>query len=188
MTDQSATTRDESKRVRLIESAASAFARVGFERASVEEIADAANVGKGTVYLYFDTKDALFKSVLRELKHRLDTALASTRNSRDDINGFIAVHLLLAEDAADLFRCYISALFGVNRGFQATALEIFSWQQDRLTKCICRDGTREARPDTALIVGCINATAMLRTLQPRRRRDLNTDERLLMSLVGGAAR
>ena len=135
MTDQSATAH-QPKRIRLIESSAAVFSQVGFDRASVEEIAANAGVGKGTVYLYFDSKEEMFLSVLWEIKARLEDALEPTGKESDPVRAFITSHLLLAEDAADLFRCYVSALFGVNRRFQSTALEIFGWQQSCLQECM----------------------------------------------------
>ena len=42
------------------------FARHGYGAATVDEIADAAGVAKGTVYLYFPSKRDLFLATLRE--------------------------------------------------------------------------------------------------------------------------
>ena len=48
------------KRLRIIEAAVIVFSRKGFHRAKVEEIAEVAGVGKGTVYEYFKSKKELF--------------------------------------------------------------------------------------------------------------------------------
>ena len=48
------------KRLRIIEAAVIVFSRKGFHRAKVEEIAERAEVGKGTVYEYFKSKKELF--------------------------------------------------------------------------------------------------------------------------------
>jgi AcrR family transcriptional regulator len=81
MTDQSPripSGHDPDKYRRLLETAAGEFARVGFERANVNTIAERAGVGKGTVYFYFAGKSALFKAVLAELRRRLAEALPTT--------------------------------------------------------------------------------------------------------------
>jgi|SRR5215472_901871 len=54
----------EATRARLLEAAAQEFARVGFERASVDDISVAAGHGKGTIYNYFPSKDELFLAVV----------------------------------------------------------------------------------------------------------------------------
>ena len=43
----------------LLDAALRVFARDGFDGASVASIADEAGVAKGSVYLYFDSKEAL---------------------------------------------------------------------------------------------------------------------------------
>jgi AcrR family transcriptional regulator len=51
------------KRDALIRAAVTVFSQKGFHAAKMQEIADAAGVGKGTMYEYFDTKDELFLAV-----------------------------------------------------------------------------------------------------------------------------
>lgn len=43
------------------------FAEKGFAGARMEEIARRAGISKGTLYLYFDTKEAMFRAVVREV-------------------------------------------------------------------------------------------------------------------------
>lgn len=188
MTDQSASGYDDRKRGRLIDAGAAAFSRVGFDRASVEEIAVAAGVGKGTVYLYFESKEELFLSVLWELKKRLEDAVAeTTKIAGGEAQSFIRAHLLLADLAPDLFRCYTSALFGVNREFHTSALATFAWQQSCLREIVRRGGGRPkvSQRDSALIVGCINAAALVRALVPSDSPTTEPEERRLMMLLSG---
>ncbi|MCP4752911.1 MAG: TetR/AcrR family transcriptional regulator [Proteobacteria bacterium] len=49
-----------SKEIRILESAKEFFFRYGFKKTNVEEIAQAAGVGKGTIYNYFQSKEDLF--------------------------------------------------------------------------------------------------------------------------------
>ena len=52
------------KRQRIILAAMSVFSRKGFHKAKVEEIAEEADIGKGTVYEYFASKKELFQEML----------------------------------------------------------------------------------------------------------------------------
>lgn len=54
------------KRQLILEAAADIFAASGFHQATIEQIAEAAGVGKGTVYLYFKSKQGLFDALLLE--------------------------------------------------------------------------------------------------------------------------
>jgi TetR/AcrR family fatty acid metabolism transcriptional regulator len=60
---------DPHKREKILESAVREFARHGFKKASIESIAEAAGVGKGTIYLAAETKEDLFyQAVHREVR------------------------------------------------------------------------------------------------------------------------
>jgi AcrR family transcriptional regulator len=60
---------ERAKKECILSAAVRAFARFGFKKASVEEIAKDAGVAKGTVYLAADTKEDLFyQAVHREVR------------------------------------------------------------------------------------------------------------------------
>ena len=63
----------ERKRLRLLDIAASEFARVGFDQANINTISERAGFGKGTVYLYTASKEQLFLDVLQEIGNTLAT-------------------------------------------------------------------------------------------------------------------
>ena len=58
--------RKEARPQELLEAALEVFAEKGFNAARVDDIAERAGVSKGTLYLYFDTKEAIFRSLVRE--------------------------------------------------------------------------------------------------------------------------
>ena len=61
----------EKKKQRIVNSANKIFARDGYFNAKVEEIAIAADVGKGTIYEYFSSKDDLFLNVFNNFKENV---------------------------------------------------------------------------------------------------------------------
>ncbi|NOK16704.1 TetR/AcrR family transcriptional regulator [Corallococcus carmarthensis] len=72
-------------RTAILTAAGEVFARFGFKKASVEDIARRAGVGKGSIYLHFESKEALFEACvqmahagsLSELKARVRRASTS---------------------------------------------------------------------------------------------------------------
>lgn len=52
-------------RTAILNAAGEVFARFGFKKASVEDIARRAGVGKGSIYLHFESKEALFEACAR---------------------------------------------------------------------------------------------------------------------------
>ncbi len=69
--------RTDDKRGRLLEAALASFAARGFHGTAVPEIAARAGVGTGTLYRYFDSKEALVNALFRELKERMLTRIAA---------------------------------------------------------------------------------------------------------------
>ena len=58
--------RKEARPAEIVAAALDVFVERGFAATKLEEVARRAGVTKGTVYLYFESKDALFKAVVRE--------------------------------------------------------------------------------------------------------------------------
>lgn len=57
--------REPDKRERIIDAAIEMFCLSGYDAASMADVAARAGVGKGTLYLYFDSKQSLFEETYR---------------------------------------------------------------------------------------------------------------------------
>jgi AcrR family transcriptional regulator len=57
---------DSAKRRQIVEGARVVFRALGFDAASMGEIAKAAGVSKGTLYVYFKDKDELFQAIVEK--------------------------------------------------------------------------------------------------------------------------
>lgn len=65
--------RKEARPQEILDAALSQFAEKGFAATRLEEIAARAGVSKGTIYLYFESKEAVFKALVQEkLASRID--------------------------------------------------------------------------------------------------------------------
>jgi len=78
---------------RILDAAKVLFSRFGLKKTSIEEIAQHAGLGKGTVYLYFKSKDEIF-SVLAsgfasEFEKALDEALQISTSPMERLKAFI---------------------------------------------------------------------------------------------------
>jgi AcrR family transcriptional regulator len=60
---------DGAKRRQILDGATAVFLEKGFDAASMGEIARASGVSKGTLYVYFDDKQALFDAIVQEACH-----------------------------------------------------------------------------------------------------------------------
>jgi len=66
-----ATPRGEATRRKLLEAAEKEFGEKGYHAASVSSITTRADVGQGTFYLYFRSKEEVFTTLVREIGHSL---------------------------------------------------------------------------------------------------------------------
>src|SRR5438093_1312232 len=71
--------RRERTRHELLAAAAGVLARKGLHETKVSDIAAAADVGVGTFYLHFPTKEALFDAVVDETVQRLKATVDEAR-------------------------------------------------------------------------------------------------------------
>ena len=57
--------RPEARPEEILDAAQTVFGECGFARTKIDDVARLAGVSKGTVYLYFDSKEALFREMVR---------------------------------------------------------------------------------------------------------------------------
>ena len=86
-----------SKRERILRASVDVFARSGYFNAKVAEIAKAAGVADGTIYLYFTGKEDLLISIFREhtrsFLQSLEANLADVTRPEDRVRAAIRHHL-----------------------------------------------------------------------------------------------
>ena len=91
------TFRGTSKRERILRAAVDVFAQNGYFNAKVSEIAKAAGVADGTIYLYFDNKEdvliTIFREHTRNYLQSLERELAHVKRAEDRIRIAIRHHL-----------------------------------------------------------------------------------------------
>ena len=61
----------------ILDSALELFRQYGYRRTSMEDIARAANVAKGTLYIYFTSKDELFEALARRLAAQVEADITA---------------------------------------------------------------------------------------------------------------
>src|SRR5215469_12527346 len=60
------------KRQAILDTAAAEIARYGYDRANINTIAEHAGIGRGTIYLYFESKDDVFGALLDTIGKAID--------------------------------------------------------------------------------------------------------------------
>ena len=94
----------------ILAAARSEFASKGFANATVDGIADRAGVAKGTVYLYFSSKNDLFLELLRqgilELHENARREINAATDARGKLRAFLHARIEYCSRNRDFFRIY----------------------------------------------------------------------------------
>lgn len=81
----------EGKRERILRAAIKVFARKGFYSTRVSEIAKAAGVADGTIYLYFKNKDDVLISIFQDYTTRLIAMMSEAISQQDGFEAKLRV-------------------------------------------------------------------------------------------------
>ncbi len=104
----------EFRTAEILEAARQVFAEQGFDAATVEDIAARAGVAKGTIYLYYPSKRAIFWAALKSgvlaLHEETKQRLAERGTVEDKIRAFIALRVAHFEQNRDFVKIYLSEM------------------------------------------------------------------------------
>src|SRR5207302_9756768 len=91
----------ELRRLEIMRAARDVFARKGYADTVVEDIAAEAGIGKGTLYLYFPSKEQIYLAALlqdaRELDRRTREAMAAAATWQEKLRAYMKVRFYYFE-------------------------------------------------------------------------------------------
>ncbi|MCY1014609.1 TetR/AcrR family transcriptional regulator [Pyxidicoccus sp. MSG2] len=166
-------------RTAILDAAGEIFVRFGFKKASVEEIARRAGVGKGTIYLYFESKEALFEACVRlgnaQAVAELEAAVRRATTPELQVRAFIHCKLEQIARIGEKHRMKVETLFELGE----EALRLMPELQEKEAALLARilaEGTTQgafavASPDhvaTGLVETLSGLTVKLLTHSPER--------------------
>lgn len=110
------------KRQQIIKAALKVFSQKGFHEAKVDEIAQLADVGKGTVYEYFSSKAELFQEMFREgmqfYLRNLNSDLKPAMTCREKFLQIAHMHLKFVVHYKDLAKITMTEQMYFNEDFR----------------------------------------------------------------------
>ena len=98
----------EFRQSEIISAARKVFAEKGYMAATVDEIAAEAALAKGTIYVYFDSKEQIYNAVLENdldaLRARTLEQIAAAGAAREKISAYVNARFKYCEERRDFFR------------------------------------------------------------------------------------
>ena len=102
------------RREQIVEAATRVFAQKGFRRATTREVAREAGISEGTIYNYFEDKDALLMAILQRLNETERRAEDFEEGMVTDFEGFLRDYLSrrmsLIWENREVFRVVLSEM------------------------------------------------------------------------------
>jgi len=89
MLERSGVGQDPRKREQILDGARKLFLAEGFDAASMGDIARAAGVSKGTLYVYFSSKEQLFEALIREERRKQAERLTECSFETSDVRAVL---------------------------------------------------------------------------------------------------
>jgi AcrR family transcriptional regulator len=132
----------------ILEAARSVFATKGFNDATVDDIANAAGVAKGTVYLYYRSKRDIYFSALKfgiqQMYAVLDEQLKAESTTEGKLRALIAVKLAYFDENRDFFKIYYSELGNlcIHPGAIDSEFKTLYLEQAKVIESILKEGAR----------------------------------------------
>ncbi len=138
---------------RLLDAAAAEFGERGFHEASISGITRRAGTALGSFYTYFDSKDAIFTALVRDMSARVATTAAAAvsegssglQREREALAGF----LNFAREHKEIYRIIDEAEFADPASYRAhyegTATRIAARLAEGVTAGSIRDGEQDVR-------------------------------------------
>jgi AcrR family transcriptional regulator len=185
----------EFRRTGILKAARKVFARHGYDGATMDDVAEACSIAKGTLYLYFKSKRQIYLGVLREdlqsLREATWQAIQSASTAEERIHAFIAVRFDFFERHRDFFRIYnsdISAIFIAAHPMQKDLRDFYLEQAEMLAGIIAEGVSAGELRDVPAQAAAFAIYDMTRACIARRvlglsAQDGNTDMTTLLDLI-----
>jgi len=104
----------EFRRNELLIAARAIFSKKGFHEATIDDVAEAADVAKGTVYLYYKSKRDLYLEALRfgieSLNRELEVKVSEEGTCLEKLRVLTATKMSFFEENREFFNIYYSEL------------------------------------------------------------------------------
>lgn len=103
-------------REKIIDSSRQIFSRFGYKKTTMDEIAQAMNKGKSSLYYYFTSKEDIFEAVVEKeatlLKNEISAAVAKQTNPVEKFKAYVVVRMRKFGEMANFYTAIKSDYMG----------------------------------------------------------------------------
>jgi AcrR family transcriptional regulator len=130
----------------IIDTAGSIFARFGFKKTIMDEIARAVHKAKSSIYHYFQSKEEIFQAIVTKegamLKREIKNAIASEDNPQKKLRAYVITRMHILRRLANLYSA-LKDEYLQHYGFIEKIRKEYDRTETALVKEILRDGVEK---------------------------------------------
>ena len=157
----------DQKRAQILKSAARVFAREGFDRASMTQLARECGISKANIYHYYDSKDAILfdilETYLRELRDLICGLEMDGLSPPEKLHRVVAEILLAYQGVDDEHRVQTSGMSALPedqqrllRGYQRDMVNFLSGILSEVAPDVFQGDVAKLRSATMSVFGMLN--------------------------------
>jgi AcrR family transcriptional regulator len=124
----------------ILKTAKKLFSKNGFTKTSMDDIADEAKIGKGTIYHYYDSKEKLCIEVTEKevevIRTMLGTAVAAAEGPEGKLRAYMTARCRMIAEIAKVFNLFKEEYLQYYSYIRKVQDKFLDFEQDVLKKCL----------------------------------------------------
>lgn len=132
---------------KIVVIASSVFSRFGFKKATMDDIAKAAGMGKSSIYYYFKSKEEIFEAVVKKEAHALSLELEKkvinvNDNPKDKIRNYVFIRMKYLKEMVNFYEA-LKNDYLANLAFTERIRKKYDKEEQQTIKNILEDGVNQ---------------------------------------------
>jgi AcrR family transcriptional regulator len=165
------------RRCAILAAARAVFARLGYTDTGVEDIASQAGIAKGTLYLYFPSKEKVYLAALLEDARQLDcasrAAIAAGKTWQEKLRAYVEVRLNYFDAHQDFLRIFLTEFRSMHlqgRPIQAELHHFIQQDESQVAQLLAAAAARGEIREVDTELAALTVTDLTHGLMERRLR------------------
>jgi AcrR family transcriptional regulator len=139
--------KQEQVKNKIVSVASSVFNKYGFKKATIEDIAQAARMGKSSIYYYFESKEVIFEAVVQQEAHLLSLELEkkvinSQDNPKEKIRNYVLIRMRFLKEMVNFFEALKNDYLG-NLAFTERIRKRYDKEEQQMLHKILEEGVNQ---------------------------------------------
>ena len=132
---------------KIVGIASSVFSKFGFKKATMEDIAKAAGMGKSSIYYYFKSKEEIFEAVVKKEAQTLSVELEKkvisvNDNPKDKIRNYVFIRMKYLKEMVNFYEALKNDYLG-NLAFTERIRKKYDMEEQETIKGILEEGVNQ---------------------------------------------